>query len=101
MIGTLSRAPEVRDVETAFTNRQLAGGALMIASAQRDGIVATAIDPHFAIALMSGGIRQALISALTREPRPDPDHLTDQIWTFMTAALRLTEASETQFAVPN
>ena len=101
VIGTLSRAPEVRDVETAFTHRQLAAGALMLEAAQRDGIVATAIDPHLAIALMSGGIRQALIGALLREPRPDPDHLTSQIWTFMTAALQLTEKSQAKFAVPN
>jgi AcrR family transcriptional regulator len=39
VIGALSRAPEVLDVETAFTNRQLAGGALMLQTAQRDGVV--------------------------------------------------------------
>src|SRR6185312_13474007 len=30
VIGALSRAPEVLDVETAFTSQQLAGGARMI-----------------------------------------------------------------------
>lgn len=90
VIGALSRAPEVLEVETAFTRRQLAAGARMIDAAQRDGIVADDIDPHLTIALMIGGIRQALIGALTGKQRPDPGRLTNDIWTFMAAALRLT-----------
>ena len=88
VIGALSRAPEVLDVERAFTNKQLAGGARMIEAAQRDGFVPDHIDPHLTIALMIGGIRQALIAALTSERRPDPEKLTDEIWAFMAAALR-------------
>jgi hypothetical protein len=86
----LSRAPEVLDVETAFTSRQLAAGALMLQAAQRDGIIPDDIDPHLTIALMIGGIRQALIGALTGECRPDRGKLTDEIWAFMAAALRFT-----------
>ncbi len=78
VIGPLSRAPEVLDVETAFTRRQLAGGARMLEAAQRDRIVPGDIDPHLTIALMIGGIRQALIGALMSERRPDPDRLTDR-----------------------
>lgn len=88
VIGPLSRSPEVLDVETAFTNATLAGGEAMIRAAQRDGIVRQDLDPALAIALMSGGIRQAMLGALTREDRPDPDALTDAIWSFMLAALR-------------
>ncbi|WP_050406411.1 TetR/AcrR family transcriptional regulator [Bradyrhizobium embrapense] len=93
VIGPLSRAPEVLDVETAFTTRQLAAGARMIEAAQRDGIVPGNLDPHLTIALMIGGIRQALIGALTADRRPDPARLTDDIWAFMAAALRLTGMS--------
>ena len=93
IIGTLSRAPEVLDVERAFANKQLAGGARMIEAAQRDGFVPDHIDPHLTIALMSGGIRQALVGALTSEQRPDPEKLTDEIWAFMAGALRLTASS--------
>lgn len=89
VIGPLSRAPEVLDVETAFTGRQLAAGARMLEAAQRDGIMPAGLDPHLTIALMIGGIRQALIGALTAERRPDPARLTEQIWGFMAAALRL------------
>ncbi|WP_050422334.1 TetR/AcrR family transcriptional regulator [Bradyrhizobium tropiciagri] len=89
VIGPLSRAPEVLDVETAFTGRQLAAGARMLEAAQRDGIVPAELDPHLTIALMIGGIRQALIGALTGERRPDPARLTSDIWAFMAAALRL------------
>ncbi len=90
VIGALSRAPEVLDVESAFTNGQLTAGARMIEAAQRDGIVPDDVDPDLTIALMIGGIRQALIGALMREQRPDPARLTDDIWAFMAAALRLT-----------
>ena len=90
VIGALSRAPEVLDVERAFTNKQLAGGARMIEAAQHDGFVPDHIDPHLTIALMIGGIRQALIGALTSEQRPDSEKLTDEIWAFMAGALRAT-----------
>ncbi|MGY4311775.1 TetR/AcrR family transcriptional regulator [Bradyrhizobium sp. JR3.5] len=93
VIGPLSRAPEVLDVETAFTSRQLAAGARMLEAAQRDGIVPGDLDPHLTIALMIGGIRQALIGALTAGRRPDPARLTGDIWAFMAAALRLTAKS--------
>jgi AcrR family transcriptional regulator len=94
VIGALSRAPEVLDVETAFTNRQLAAGALMLQAAQRDGIVQGHIDSHLTIALMIGGIRQALIGALMSKRRPDPAKLADEIWAFMAAALRLPAGVE-------
>jgi AcrR family transcriptional regulator len=94
VIGALSRAPEVLDVETAFTNRQLAAGALMLETAQRDGIVPDDIDPHLTIALMIGGIRQALIGSLASEHRSDPEKLTNEIWTFIAAALRLTARAD-------
>ena len=96
VIGALSRAPEVLDVETAFTNRQLAGGALMLQTAQRDGVVPNHINPHRTIALMIGGIRQALIGVLMSKHRPDPGKLTDEIWAFMAGALRLPPSSGTE-----
>lgn len=88
VVGALSRSPEVLDVETAFTVRTLAGGEAMIRVAQRDGIVRSDIEPALTIALMSGGIRQALLGALTRDDRPEPAALTDAVWGFMAAALR-------------
>src|SRR5258708_21580844 len=93
VIGALSRAPEVLDVEIAFTNRQLGAGAVMLQAAQRDGIVPDDIDPHLTIALMIGGIRQALIGTLMSAQRPDPGKLTNDIWAFMAAALRLATRS--------
>jgi AcrR family transcriptional regulator len=93
VIGALSRAPEVLDVEQAFTNRQLAAGAGMLEAAQRNGFVPDHIAPHLTIALMIGGIRQALIGVLMSEQRPDSGKLTDEIWAFMAGALRLTAGS--------
>lgn len=100
VIGALIRAPEVQDIERAFTERQLKDGARMIAAAQRDGIVGATVDSHVIIALMSGGIRQALIGALLAENRPDADRLTEEIWSFMADALRLSAKADRPIPVP-
>jgi AcrR family transcriptional regulator len=100
VIGPLSRSPEVLDVESGFTTRTLAAGARMLEAAQQNGEVPADIDPELTIALMSGGIRQALLGALSRDPRPDPTGLTNTIWAFMAAALRLTADAGSVSAAP-
>jgi len=92
VVGALSRAPEVLDVEQAFTRRQLTAGAYNLRAGQRAGVIPPDLDPRLTIALMIGGIRQALIGALTSRHRPDPVELTDKIWVFVTGALRLPAA---------
>lgn len=93
VVGALSRAAEVLDVEQAFTKRQLAAGAYNIRSGQRAGVIPGDLDPRLTIALMIGGIRQALIGALTAGQRPDPGALTAKIWFFVAGALRLPAAA--------
>jgi hypothetical protein len=93
VVGALSRAAEVLDVEQAFTRRQLAAGAYNIRAGQREGVIPAALDPRLTIALMIGGIRQALIGALTSRERPDRGELTDRIWVFVAGALRLPPAA--------
>ena len=89
VVGPLSRAAEVLDVEQAFTRRQLAAGAYNLRAGQRDGVIPADLDPRLTIALMIGGIRQALIGALTKSQRPDREGLTEKIWVFVAGALRL------------
>jgi len=89
VVGALSRAAEVLDVEQAFTRRQLIAGAYNIRAGQRDGVIPADLDPRLTIALMIGGIRQALIAALTSSHRPDRDELTNKIWIFVARALSL------------
>ncbi|MEQ8446392.1 MAG: TetR/AcrR family transcriptional regulator [Pelagibacterium sp.] len=91
VIGAMSRAPEVLDVEKAFTDRQLASGAQMLTEARQSGIISYDADTYLTIALMIGGIRQAVIGALMQDPRPDPEKLTNEIWAFMSAALRIAK----------
>lgn len=93
VVGPLSRAAEVLDVELAFTKRQLTAGAYNLRAAQRDGVIPGDFDPWLTIALMIGGIRQALIGALVSGKRPDRGVLTEKIWIFITGALRLPETS--------
>lgn len=94
VVGALSRAAEVLDVEQAFTRRQLTAGAHNLRVGQRDGVIPPDLDPRLTIALMIGGIRQALIGALTAAHRPDRVELTDKIWVFVAGALRLPFPSE-------
>ena len=56
---------------------------------QRDGVIPADLDPRLTIALMIGGIRQALIGALTKAQRPDRRELTERIWILVAGALRL------------
>lgn len=95
VVGSLSRAAEVLDVEHAFTKRQLAAGAYNLRSGQRAGVIARDLDPRLTIALMIGGIRQALIGALTKPQRPDRSELTEKIWVFIAGALRLPPEAAT------
>ena len=92
VVGALSRATEVLDVEQAFTKRQLTAGAYNIRAGQRDGVIPADLDPRLTIALMIGGIRQALIGALTASHRPDRAELTNRIWFFVAGGLRLPTA---------
>ena len=92
VVGPLSRAAEVLDVELAFTKRQLVAGAHNLRNAQREGVIPAGFDPHLTIALMIGGIRQALIGALVKGQRPDRGELTEKIWVFIAGALRLAAA---------
>jgi AcrR family transcriptional regulator len=89
VVGPLSRATEVLDVELAFTKRQLIAGAYNLRAAQRQGVIPGDFDPHLTIALMIGGIRQALIGALAKGQRPDRGQLTEKIWAFIAGALHL------------
>jgi AcrR family transcriptional regulator len=89
VVGPLSRAAEVLDVELAFTKRQLVAGAYNLRAAQRLEVIPGDFDPHLTIALMIGGIRQALIGALVKGQRPDRAELTEKIWAFIAGALRL------------
>ena len=89
VVGPLSRAAEVLDVEQAFTKRQLVAGAYNLRAGQRQGAIPPGFDPHLTISLMIGGIRQALIGALVKDPRPDRGVLTEKIWIFIAGALRL------------
>ncbi len=89
VVGPLNRAPEVLDVEQAFTRRQLTAGAYNLRAGQRDGVIPADLDPRLTIALLIGGIRQALIAALTTDNRPDRVELTEKIWVFVCGGLRL------------
>ena len=96
VVGPLSRSPEVLDVEQAFTRRQLAAGAYNIRAGQRLGMIPGELDPRLTIALLIGGIRQALIGALNKQDRPSQDVLTEKLWVLVSGALHLSTATSSR-----
>lgn len=86
---TLSQTPEILDVEAAFLTHQLHEGARNLRAAKREGIINHGLDPDITVALIHGGIKQALHQALATSPRPEPEILCEKIWLFISSALGL------------
>ncbi|MEL6980317.1 MAG: TetR/AcrR family transcriptional regulator [Pseudomonadota bacterium] len=94
IVGRLGREPEILDLERRRHDAMLEEGARNLAAAQAKGVIAADLDPEIAISLVLGGMRQALVRALSRAPRPDPDMLCDQLWRLIESALRLNGAKK-------
>jgi len=89
--GRLAREPEVLDIERAHMDALLELGSRNIAQGQRQGVVASDLDPVVTVALLMGGHRLALDQAVLADPRPPRARLVDHIWTFTINALQLNQ----------
>lgn len=87
--GRLSREPEVLDVENAHMDALLETGARNIAQGQKLGVVNPRLDPAITVALLMGGLRQAINSAVTSPTRPSRKSLLTNIWKLTEGALQL------------
>ncbi|WP_119422423.1 TetR/AcrR family transcriptional regulator [Desertibaculum subflavum] len=90
ILGRLAAEPEVAAIEKAYFERQVRRGAWNIAEGQRAGIIPPSQDPGLLVAMVLGGVRAAIATALAQVPRPAPEVLTAQIWTFVASATQLT-----------
>lgn len=88
--GRLSREPEVLDVENAHMKALLEAGARNIAQGQAHGVVDPNLDPDITVALLMGGIRQAINSAITADQVTPRKLLLSNVWRFIESALKLS-----------
>ena len=78
----------VRRLITTASER-LEEGARNIAQGQRRGVLPKTTDPQLLSALINGAVRHAVAQALATDPRPDRDALTNDVWSFISAGLRI------------
>ena len=89
VISTLARDPEVAGVEAARWKGMIEAAARNLAKAQRRGQIAADIDPALTAALINGGIRHAIGQSLAMRPRRTREAMVEEIWNFISRALRL------------
>lgn len=87
--GRLGREPQVLDVENAHMEAMLEAGARNIAQGQRSGTVDPNLDPGISVALLMGGLYQAINSAIAASRPPSKKALLENIWQFTERALFL------------
>lgn len=85
VLTRLSGEPEVAAVEARRLARHIELGAVNIALAQRRGHLPAGQDPRLMIAMIMGGLRQAVGQALAGRIKLPRDALADALWRLVAA----------------
>jgi AcrR family transcriptional regulator len=93
VLGGLVGDGDLATANTTRLNLLIEIGARNIAHAQHRGELPPGRDPEFLAAVTLGGTNAVVSVALTRTPRPAPDWVIDQLWTFVAGAVGLTETA--------
>lgn len=93
VISTLGRDPQVAALEGARWSELITAAARNLGKAQRRGQVAADLDPALTAALISGGVRHAVGLGLAARPRRPKEQMVEEIWNFISRALRLEPAA--------
>lgn len=99
--GRLARQPEVLDLEKSHMDALLAEGARNIAQGQRLGVVDPRLKPETTVAMLMGGLRLSIDSALLSKDRPSEDALLADTWHFIASALGLGHVQSTNLGGEN
>jgi AcrR family transcriptional regulator len=91
IISSLGRDPEVAALEATLWSETIEAAARNLAKAQQRRQVATGLEPSLAAAMICGGVRHAVGLALRQKPRQSRGALVQEIWKFVSNALRLDE----------
>lgn len=78
---------EVAAVALRHLHLVIEEGARNMAAGQRSGDIPADRDPGLCAAAVLGGVHTTVVSALTREPRPDREVLIRELWTFVKSAV--------------
>ncbi len=87
VLVSLAREPEVAALEARCIAANVRQGADNIRRGQASGQLAAELDAELVSAMILGGLHQALLEALGRQPRPTPEPLARQLWHFIRGAL--------------
>ncbi|CAD5107556.1 TetR/AcrR family transcriptional regulator [Zestomonas carbonaria] len=87
VLVSLAREPEVAALETQRITENVRQGADNIRRGQAAGQLNASLDPELVSAMILGGMHQALLEALARNPRPPAEQLARQLWHFIRGAL--------------
>lgn len=83
----LSREPEVALTENRHIDEIVKHAAANIRRGQKRGELSSSVDPELAGAAMFGAMQRVMVTALSRTPRPRPDHIVDVLWRQIAAAV--------------
>jgi len=89
IFASLAREPEVAAVETQRWEELIALTASNITKGQKRAQLPQECSASTLSALICGGIRHAIASALSTRPRPSQARLKRDIWAFVSAGLQL------------
>jgi AcrR family transcriptional regulator len=87
ILVSLAREPEVAALEARRIAENVRQGADNIRRGQLAGQLNTSLDAQLVSAMILGGLHQALLEALGRNPRPSAELLARQLWHFICGAL--------------
>jgi AcrR family transcriptional regulator len=89
LYGALAREPEVARREADRTAAVVRRAARSVRKAQKAGELPVGVDPGLAGAAMFGAMRQVMVEALGRRPRPSPERVIDVLWRQVAASVRI------------
>jgi len=89
LYGLLTRDPAVARTETEHIERIIRHSAANIRKGQRNGELPSSVDAELAGAAMFGAMRQVMVAALRRDPRPRPARVVEALWRQVAAAVDL------------
>lgn len=92
LYGPLARDPEVARLEADRIAAIVGRAARSIRRGQRDGELPVGVDPGLAGAAMFGAMRQVMVEALTRSPRPRPERVIEVLWRQVAASVQIDPA---------
>lgn len=91
LYAQLAREPAVSRTEATRIARVVGHAAASIGRAQARGELPADVDPRLAGAAMFGAMRQVMVEALGRTPRPAEQTLCDVLWRQVAASVHLSQ----------